>query len=122
MGQYTIGVEGYGCDVVGTATGATAIFTAPQPFVVFAIQAVTIGVTGLILGPSISIGTNSSSYNNVLSISLLTSLTALNNAFNLNTSNPGYVIQTNEVVYIKVTTAALATTYDFQINLIGYPT
>lgn len=121
MSQFSVGVEGYGADVVGTSAGHTAIFTAPQPFVIFAIQAVTTNVSGLILGPSISLGTNAPSYNNILGISLLTSLSLVNNIFSLTASNPGYVMQTNDTLYVDVTTAALATTYDFQIIVIGYP-
>lgn len=121
MSQFSLGIEGYGADVVGTSTGPTAVFTAPQPFVIFAIQAVTTSISGLILGPSISLGTNASSYNNILPIEVLTSLSALNNALMLTTTNPAYVMQTNDTLYVNVTTAAIATTYNFQIIVIGYP-
>lgn len=121
MAQFTEGMIVYGCDIDGKTTGSTAIFTAPQGFVVFGIQVVNTDVTSVITPPVISVGTNSSSYNNIMSASVLTNLSGVNSVLNLGNSNPSLHIQTDDVVYCKVSVAALATTFDFQILLIGYP-
>jgi hypothetical protein len=121
MGQFTEGMEVYGCDVVGTSTGSTAIFTAPNGFVVSQIQVVSTDISALITAPTFSIGTNSSSYNNICGLEILTALPIVNNVLNISGSNPAYHIQTGDTVYINVHIAAIATTYDFQVILIGYP-
>lgn len=121
MAQFTTGMMVYGCDVVGTATGPTAIFTAPQGFVVSQIQVVLTNSSGVITGPIISIGSNASSYNNINTLSAFGGLSILNGVVNLASNSPGYHLQTNDTVYIDVKTAAIATTYNFQVLLLGYP-
>lgn len=121
MAQFESGINVYVADVDGTATGATAIFTAPQGFGISQIQIVSTGISGLLFAPTISVGTNSSSYNNIITLSALTLLTATGDTINTHPLNPCYIPQTNDTIYCNVTTAALATSYNFQLVVIGYP-
>lgn len=121
MAQFTEGMIVYGCDVDGKSTGNTAVFTAPQGFVVFGIQVVNTNVSGVITPAVVSIGSNSSSYNNILNAAVLTNFGAVNSVLNLTNTNPSVHLQTDDVVYIKVSVAAIATSFSFQVLLIGYP-
>jgi hypothetical protein len=121
MAQFQEGMVIYGCDVVGTSTGQTAVFTAPQGYVVSQAQVVVTGASGIVLGPSFTIGSNASSYNYINDGTLLTTAAVLNDVLDIGTVSPGYHLQTGDTVYINILTAAVATEYNFQIILLGYP-
>lgn len=121
MSQFQTATTIYGADVVGTTTGTTAVVTLPNDFAVSQIQLISKNIAGLLVGPTFSVGTNASSYNNVASLVVVTALSAANNVLNITGSNPTSVLTGGSTIYINITTAALATTYNFQIILIGYP-
>lgn len=122
MGQFETSAVIYGVqDVNGKSTGSTEVVTLPNGFVIFDVQIVLTNASGIVLAPSISIGTNSSSFNNIVAISTLTPLSIANDAFTLSAFNPGIHLNEDDVVYVKVTTAAIATIYEFDVVLIGYP-
>jgi len=121
MGQFQTGFVIYGADVDGKVAADTPVFTAPQGFCPSQIQILLKNATGVVLGSTISIGTNAPLYNNISTLTLLTPLNLLTNILNLNTINPGVQIQTNETVYAKVVTPAIAGTYNFQTIIMGYP-
>lgn len=121
MSQFTSSSVIYGADIVGTSGGATAIITLPNGYAINGIQLVGTNISGVITGPTFSIGTNSPNYNNVVSLSLITSLSAANNLLNINLANPSQTLNYNDTIYLNVAIAALATHYNFQIILLGYP-
>lgn len=121
MDPFETGFVIYGTNVDGKTSGAVKIFSPPQDFVVFGIQIVLSDSSGVILAPIVSIGTNASSYNNMETAIVLTPLSSVNNIFNVSMPNPGFVVEQDQDVYIKVNTAAIATTYTFKIIIIGYP-
>jgi hypothetical protein len=121
MSQFTTTSVIYGADIDGTATGSTAIVTLPNGYAVSQLQVISTSISGVILGPTFSIGTNSPDYNNIASLVVLTGLSAANNVLSITGANPAAVFNEDDIIYLKVTTAALATTYDFQIILLGYP-
>lgn len=92
----------------------------------------TLSYTGVLTQPVVSIGTNSTSYNNILSTSLLSSLTTILLGFTA--TNKSLFIPVNWVidavddavnVYFKVNTAASViggsiTNYKWNVTLWGY--
>lgn len=67
-----------------------------------------------------SIGTNATSYNNVLAITTLTGVNANNIAIQVPIVLATTSIAASTAVFAKVTTAAVATTYTLRITTIGY--
>lgn len=70
--------------------------------------------------PAISVGTNSTDYNNILAITTLTGLSAVNKIISVDL---GLVamdsVAPNTGIYLKVTTGATATTCTFRAALVG---
>lgn len=110
----------YGID--GTSTGSTLIGTtaASDTFVPISIIAQLTSTTGFVTAASISIGTNSSSYNNILAITALTGVNANNYILNIPITTAIASIAASTGMYVKVTTGATATTYVLSISIMGY--
>jgi hypothetical protein len=121
MGQFTEGMEVFGCDVDGTTLGTTQLFVAANGFVVSQVQVVLVEVDSLTSAPTFTVGTNSPDYDNICGSTSLAALTEVNNVLNVSQSNPGYHIETGDEIYVNVTGSAVTMTYDFQVILIGYP-
>jgi hypothetical protein len=121
VGQFQSGIIICGADVVGTSTGTTAIITLANGFIVSQIQMVSTTISGGITGPTFSIGTNASSYNNIATSALSTLFTTNNAVLVVSLANPTVHVNSGDTININVTIAAVATTYNFQIILHGYP-
>lgn len=109
-------------------TGNTTIYTMPNTsfrFVPLAAHAEAISITGAIgVNPTISIGTNASSYNNMFSSSLLDSIlnaTGITKPYALTiaTNVPALTASTNIVARVSGA-ATLYTTYTIRIDIMGY--
>lgn len=121
MAQFVSGFYTYGADVDATSTGNTDIVTLPNGFVFTLVQVLLTNVSGLIIAPTLSIGTNSTSYNNINTAIILTPLATVNNVLNIASSATSIHCSTNDVVKCRVSIAATATTYSIQVLVSGYP-
>lgn len=106
--------------------GTTLIYTlepSPLNFCPFAVvpRSTGVGISGVTLGPAISIGSNATSYNNIASASLLnnapSALTA-GNPLTASTSSPA--LPGGTAIYANVTTGATATNYTLKYDILGY--
>lgn len=77
-------------------------------------------VTGFAVTASISIGTNSTDFNNILPITALTSVDTANEILNVPLVAVISSIAASTAISVKVTTAATATTYIMRISLVGW--
>lgn len=110
----------------GLATGNTKIFTIePSNLKFYPVMVIfrAINISGTVTPPTVSIGTNSTNYNNITTSSLLSTLLntigATNGAPGMVTTSPA--LSGNTDVYAKVSIAAIgATVYQFQVDIIGY--
>lgn len=89
-------------------------------FVPMAIHIEPTTVTGLVSVSSLSIGTNSASYDNIVPITALTGLTSANIVLNLDPSLLSSSIATGTDIYVKITTVAVGTTYTLSISVLGF--
>lgn len=108
------------------STGATLLYTleaSPLNFYPFGIvaRAAGVGISGVTLSPTISIGSNATSYNNIANSSLLGSVIAALTAGN-SLSNNVYspALPGGTAIYANVTIAALATNYTEKFDILGY--
>lgn len=105
------------------ATGTTVIVPAqPRKFIV---KNCTIHIrtsTGLIIAPSASIGTNATSYNNIMAITIIgSSGTVADNLVDLSTSLLTTAMDlTSTGVTLKVTTGATATALVADVHIEGF--
>ena len=110
-----VNVKNTGSTLIGTTENGSSRF-----YPLFAIIEIATASIITVVGAA-SIGTNSSSYNNILAITTLTGLTAVNNILNLNLAG---VVSTsvapNTDIYLKVTTGFIATTATADVHLLGY--
>lgn len=112
--------------VNGKATGATLLYTLEASslnFYPFAIipRATGVGVSGVTTGPTISIGSNPTSYNNIASSSLLANaLSTLTGGSSISAavSSPG--LPGGTAIYANVSIAAIATNYTMKYDILGY--
>jgi len=84
-------------------------------------RATGVGISGVVTGPTMSIGTNATSYNNVAVSSLLSNvLTTLTGGNSLSTTiySPG--LAGNTAIYVNVSVAAVATNYTVLYDIIGF--
>jgi hypothetical protein len=110
--------------VNGKTTGAVPIYTLEQSNMSFYPTQIIIravNISGATLKPTLSVGTNASSYDNIASGSLLNSITSLLGI----TSQPQNVstspaLSGGAVIYANVSIGALATNYTFKVDIIGY--
>lgn len=104
---------------------STLIYTLPaSPLYFYPTQIVprNVNISGVTTGPSVSIGTNATSYDNIAStqlISTLLSTVAVSNGVPQNTSySPA--LSGGTAIYAKVTTAAIATNYTLKYDILGF--
>lgn len=109
----------------GKTLGSTLIqTTAPGlRFVPTVINMELTTVSGFVSAPSVSIGTNSTDYNNLLSITSLSFVDTANEfvVYNIEdvVASP-FSIAASTGIYLKVTTAAVGTTYTMRATVLGF--
>lgn len=110
----------FSCNVDGTKTGGVHLFTPAANFVPMNTRLQLLGVSGLTLVATISLGTNGSSYTNMCGATLLTGLSVLNNLLNITMASPVAMIPANTDVYANISIASTATTYALRATVMGY--
>jgi len=117
----TNGLVRYESEVDGTSVGNTLLFTVPsgKTFVPLTASYVLSTVSGLAIVSTISMGSNSSTYNNISSATLLTGLSTQGEALNINLSSPQTVSGSTDI-FVRVSIASTATTYNLKASIIGY--
>lgn len=75
---------------------------------------------GIIVVPIISIGTNASSYNNIVSLTALTGLTSTGTMLPANFGSVVSAIPPNTQIFANISTIAVGTTAVLEIHVIGY--
>ncbi|PYE14064.1 hypothetical protein DFR67_114163 [Williamsia limnetica] len=110
--------------VNGKNIGVTPIYTLePSSLNFYPTQIImrAVNVSGATLKPTVSIGSNASSYDNIATGSLLNSLLTLTGAStspqNVSTSAP---LSGGTVINANVSLGALAVNYTFTVNVIGF--
>ena len=101
--------------------------TDPTPFMPINMIVMLRAVSGFVSVPTVSIGTNAPDYNNILPASALTGLDAIGEYFRLalgtqiGTTGTYRGMSPSSSVAIKanVTSAAVATTYDVEVQIVG---
>ncbi len=120
----TLNVKRSTTSVNGKTTGAIKVFTTenvPLNFYPVLVTYRAVSVTGVTTPPTISVGTNTSSYNNISSGSLLSTLLATLGATSGQTINAvSMPITASTDIYANVTIGALATTYTIYVEVIGF--
>lgn len=107
-------------------TGNTLIYTLEASglnFYPFGIvpRATGVGISGVTLGPSISVGSNSTAYDNIASASLLGNvLSALTGGNSLSSSVNSPALAGGTAIYAKVSVGAVATNYTLKYDILGY--
>ena len=105
-------------------TGATLLFNSinsSSPFFPSLIRIYTNNATGIVTPPTLSIGTNASSYNNIRAVTLTTA-SASGQYVDYLPSYPLAPLAANAEVYVNVTIAAIATTYSARFAIYGNTT
>lgn len=105
-------------------TGATKIFTTPNNGLRFYPDKVTFEITAataITVAGAASVGTNASTYNNILSISTLTGAAAVNNilsfALDLVVTNS---VAPNTDIYVNITLGITATSATGSVTILGH--
>lgn len=101
-------------------TGATLLFTQPNTqssYFPFRIRVFSGNVSGITGAPTISIGTNASSYNNILAATALTGLTTAGTYIDYAPTYPLAPIAFNTSVFVNVTIGATGTTFGARIAI-----
>ncbi len=108
-------------DVDGKTTGPLTLFTTNEegPFVPTQLIAGVIGIAGFTSVPTMSLGTNSPNFNNIIAATPLTGLNALGKYAVLAIAS-GTAVPSLTLIQFNITVAAVATTYQLGFNLIGY--
>lgn len=106
----------------GTATGSTLIQTtdAGLRFVPLFVNVEPTTVTTFISVPSFSIGTNGATYNNILTITAMTGLTAANIMLQNNVLALASSIAASTGIYINITTGAVSAAYTMRATVLGF--
>ncbi len=100
-------------------TGFTSLYTAAAPTIVFAVVVRVTALASFSSGPTISVGTNSSSYNNVVSATGIT-ISTDETLVTIGPNNGAIVIPTSDVLFANVSVDATAGTYDVTVEVLGY--
>lgn len=107
----------------GKTTGATLMGTTengPLTFIpMFASIHCTNG-TAITITPTLSIGTNSTSFNNIVPATLLSVLSAAGVFTNPTLAASGAAVPANTSISVNITIGAVATTMTIDIHLFGY--
>lgn len=114
--------KSYYVQVDGTSVGNTSITTIPsgKKFIPQSGGFTLIGVSGLSLVATISIGTNSPNYNNIIGTTLLTGLSVQNQHLKINLSGIITTIAASSEIFCRVSIASTATAYNVIANISGF--
>jgi hypothetical protein len=117
-------VRSYSVYGINTAsTGPTLIFTtenSSQKFYVSSVSLECVSATGVTLVAAGSLGTNASTYNNILAIFSLTGLTAANTHLPMPLTIVSSVIPPNTGVYFNLTTAITGGSQTINVHVLGF--
>lgn len=114
----------YSGTIDAKTTGSTKIGTTENGAARFIPKTIVIELTGasaIIGAATLSVGTNSSSYNNILAATALTGVSTLNNIVMLHL--PTTVISSiapNTDIFVNVSVGATATTANIRVDVDGY--
>jgi hypothetical protein len=106
----------------GKTVGNTKMTTgSAQRFIPVMLRLETIAISGLVTAPNFAIGTNSPTYNNIFNPGVLSSLipNVVNNLKGYEFAEVASLAPSTDI-YVRVSVAAVATTYQFRPDLIGY--
>ena len=104
-------------------TGATLIATTENGTRSFYPTAVIIestAATSITLPLLASVGTNATSYNNIMGTTTATGLTSTGNHFPTNLAAVTSVVPSNTGIYFNITTAATGTSQTVNVHVIGF--
>ncbi len=119
------GVLGMVKSIDGTSTGNTALFTVPGGMRAVTTDIVVVGrtITSSSAAPYISVGSNSTSYNDIMKNKQLV-IDATDEIENPTSGVSTFVnrdsASAQEVIYVKVNTGATATAYTIDVILLGF--
>lgn len=114
---YTCKISG----IDGKSSGSTLFFTsevANYRCLYLVLDLTT--VSGLVTASTVSVGTNASSYNNLLSGTLLTALSSASSSIVIPMTGVAPDIAGATNIYLNVSGLAIATTYTFNATLVGF--
>lgn len=121
--KYTDTFVGFSTNDINLAnTGSVLVFTDPDNrnlFFTYKIRIYLNAGTNVSGVPTISIGTNSSSYNNILANTSLTGLLTNGTFLDLSPTYPVPTIGLNQQVFVNTTVGATSTQYGVKIVLYG---
>lgn len=103
-------------------TGSTKIITIPSglgSFYPTSVRIVATAANTVIVPAIVQVGTNSSTYNNILAATTLTALTAVNLYQNYPLIVALTKVDAGTDIYVNVTTGATATTLTLTVSIIG---
>jgi hypothetical protein len=113
--------------VNGLIAGNTLVYTLENTtgmtFVPLFIHVEAINMSGVITPPTVSVGTNAPNYNNILNLTAMDSIlntTGLIKTYNVSSAIGVPSIPPGTAIYTRVGGLAIATTYAFRIDIIGY--
>jgi hypothetical protein len=111
--------------ISGTSTGSTLIETIDIPvrFVALFINIEVTTLTGTVTTvPTVSIGTNATSYNNLLSASALTGVTVSNRVIQFSSTALATSVTGGTGIYANVTVAAtgVSLVYTMRVSVLGF--
>ena len=111
--------------VNASTTGNTKIYTTPTSALTFYPTMVlfkAVSISGVTLRPTVSVGTNSTAYDNIASASLLNSLLgtlgATGSAPQLATTT--YPVAGGTDIYVRVSIGGVFTSYTFTVYILGF--
>lgn len=110
----------YVSGINGKNTGATLIFTPTSRFSPISVALEVVSTTGFILGSTCSVGTNASSYNDIMVATAMIGMSSNNNLLNMPISTVISSIAAGTGVYLNVSVGANATTYVIKATINGY--
>lgn len=107
----------------GKTTGATTIFTTENGARAFHPLIIVIECTAasaITVPLSLSIGTNSATFNNIVAITAATGLTATATQFPIHLAVSTAVVPANTGVSLNITTAATGTSQTIAVHIVGF--
>jgi len=112
-------------NINGKSTGLTKIYTLENTGLTFYPITVVfraVSVSGVVTAPTMAVGSNASSYNNIVASSLLSNVLATLGAGGgaPQTANFSPALAGGTEIYANVSIGAIASNYTFQIEIIGF--
>lgn len=83
------------------------------------VRIVSLSATLITVNATISFGTNASSYNNILTATLLVNLASINKYVNLFVTSAISIIPPNTPIYMNISIGAIGTEQSYRIDIIG---